>query len=330
MAGTKTVYPGGPVKYQNKLARATGAGVDNFMINRVTINVGDSVVWNAKAQANGFHTIDFPKKGGSDLPLFVPGKPVTGAKDAAGNPFWFNGQPSVGLNGVLFAPSGGTKYNGSSRVDSGLPVNPKQKNFKLTFTKAGVYRYFCDVHPGMIGYVVVKAKGHAVPSAKADAKTLAKEEAAYTKTAKKLDKTSVKGNNVHLGAEGPRGVTVFAFFPGKLRVKTGTTVKFSMPLGSREVHTASFGPKAYLTNLSNSVTGPTGPNPAAIYPSDRPGSIRLNTASHGNGFANTGVLDRDNGTPQGPTSKIKFTQAGTYHFICLIHPFMHGTVVVTK
>ncbi len=329
-ARTKTVYPGGPVKFQNKLAKATGAGVNNFMINKVTINIGDSVVWDAKAQANGFHTIDLPAKGGSDLPLFVPGAPVSGAKDAAGNPFWFNGQPSVGLNSVLFAPSGGTTYNGSKRVDSGLPLNPKQKNYKLTFTKTGVFKYFCDVHPGMVGYVIVRKKGQKIPSAKADVATLTKEEVAYTKTAKKLDKTTVKGNNVHLGAEGRSGVTVFAFFPGKLKVKQGTSVKFSMPVGSREVHTASFGPNAYLNGLANSFTGPTGPNPAAVYPSDPPGSIRLNKSSHGNGFANTGVLDRDNGTPQGPSGAIKFTQAGTYHFICLIHPFMHGTIVVTK
>jgi plastocyanin len=328
IAHTKTVYPGGPVKFQNQIGKKYGAGVDNFMINRVTINVGDTVVWSAKAQANGFHTIDFPAKGGSDQPLFVTGAAIAGAKDAGGSPFWFNGLPSLGLNPALFAPSGGPTYNGSSRADSGLPLNPKAKNFTLKFTKAGVYKYFCDVHPGMVGEVIVKKTGQKVPSAKADAATLAAEEAAYKKTAKKLTKTTVKGNNVSLGAEGPGGVTTFAFFPGTLQVKTGTTVKFSMPGGSREVHTASFGPSSYLTDLSNSVAGPA-PNPAALYPSDPPGSITLNASSHGNGFASTGALDQDNGTPQKATSTIKFTQAGTYHFICLIHPFMHGTVVVT-
>ena len=54
----------------------------------------------------------------------------------------------------------------------------------------------------------------------------------------------------------------------------------------------------------------------------------LDPTSHGNGFANVGALDRDSGTPLPPSGTIKFTQPGTYQFICLIHPFMHGTVVV--
>ncbi|MEA2146847.1 MAG: hypothetical protein QOG59_2434, partial [Solirubrobacteraceae bacterium] len=33
-------------------------------------------------------------------------------------------------------------------------------------------------------------------------------------------------------------------------------------------------------------------------------------------------------TPNPVSAQIKFTQAGTYHYICLIHPFMQGTVVV--
>ena len=114
------------------------ACVDNFLINRVTINVGDTVVWNGKALANGFHSVNFPKKGGKPLPLIVPtGKQVTGVLDAAGNPFWFNNVvPQLGFNPQLFAPSGGKTYNGSKAVDSGLPLG-KPKDFKLKFTKAG-------------------------------------------------------------------------------------------------------------------------------------------------------------------------------------------------
>ena len=32
---------------------------------------------------------------------------------------------------------------------------------------------------------------------------------------------------------------------------------------------------------------------------------------------------------QSQTYSFKFTKPGTYHYICTIHPFMHGTVIVT-
>ena len=50
--------------------------------------------------------------------------------------------------------------------------------------------------------------------------------------------------------------------------------------------------------------------------------------AHGNGFANIGGLDRDPTTPLPASGQIKFTTPGTYHYACLIHPFMHGTIIV--
>jgi plastocyanin len=41
------------------------------------------------------------------------------------------------------------------------------------------------------------------------------------------------------------------------------------------------------------------------------------------------VLDGFTATKQiPPSSQIDFTTPGTYRFVCLIHPFMVGTVVV--
>jgi plastocyanin len=332
-AASKTVYAGGSVKFQNQIGNATGGGVDNFLINRVTVNVGGTVVWNGKALANGFHTVNFPKAGGKPLPLVGPtGKTYSGVLDAAGSPFWFNGQPQLGFNPALFAAFGGKTYNGSAAVDSGLPLG-KPKDFKLTFTKAGVYKYYCNVHPGMSGFVVVKPKGATVPTAQQDAATLAKAEKAAVTEAKGLDKTKPTGSNVSVGASGPGGVEVFAMFPGKLTIKSGTTVTFAMSKLSREVHTATFGPlgkTGYVTQLAQAFAQSQVFPGNAIYPSDPPGSITLNPTSHGNGFANVGVMDRDSATAQIPPSgKITFSAPGTYNFICLVHPFMHGTVVVT-
>ena len=140
---------------------------------------------------NGFHSIDFPKKGGKPLPLILPtGKTVTGVLDFAKNPFWFNGKvPEARVQSGAVRTEQGRHYNGSKAIDSGLPVEPKVADFKLKFTKAGTYKYYCNVHPGMVGVVVVLVKGKKVPSAKDDAKTLAKGEAAYIAGSKKLVKT---------------------------------------------------------------------------------------------------------------------------------------------
>jgi plastocyanin len=46
------------------------------------------------------------------------------------------------------------------------------------------------------------------------------------------------------------------------------------------------------------------------------------TATANNGSFNTGTLQK------GQSASHTFTQAGTYAYICTIHPFMHGTVVV--
>ena len=46
------------------------------------------------------------------------------------------------------------------------------------------------------------------------------------------------------------------------------------------------------------------------------------TATANNGSFNTGILKK------GQSASHTFTQPGTYAYICTIHPFMHGTIVV--
>jgi plastocyanin len=200
----------------------------------------------------------------------------------------------------------------------------------VKFIKPGTYKYFCDIHPGMIGYVVVKPQGKHVPSASQDAAALKLQVKAAEDSAKRLSKTKVTGARVSLGVAASNGVEDYSMFPGTLKVKAGTVVKFFMAKGSREAHTATFGPRPYLTTLAHSIQSPS-PKQQVWYPSDIPslGPPIVSPTVHGNGFANTGVLDQDPTTAQIPSSgKLKFTKAGTYHYICLIHPFMRGTIVV--
>jgi plastocyanin len=326
-AKTVTISAGIPTSAA-KSFKPTGAQVNNFVGGTVTINAGDTVKWTGLS--SNFHTVDIPLKGGTAQALLVPGTGKVGAIDAAGLPFWFDGYvPPIGFNPALFAPAGGKTENGSARVDSGLPLSPSQNNFAVKFAKTGTYHYFCDVHPGMQGTVVVVAKGQKSETAKALAAAVSKELKTDLTLAKKLDKTAPPANTVDLGSAGAGGVEVFAMFPSALHVAVGSTVTFTMTKGSRETHTASVGPPAYLTTLANSFNTPAF-DQQAVYPSSPPagGPVVVTQTSHGNGFGNTGAVSETN--PALHTSgQIKFTQAGTYHFQCLIHPFMTGTITAS-
>ena len=145
-------------------------------------------------------------------------------------------------------------------------------------------------------------------------------------------KTKLPRNTVDLGVTAPGGIEDFGMFPSRLAVRRGTVVTFRMTKDSREVHTATFGPGKYLTTAANSILGPA-PEEQAFYPSDSParGPARVTPKAHGNGYVNTGFLDADTATKTIPLSaKLKFTTPGVYHYICLIHTFMHGTIVVRK
>jgi plastocyanin len=331
---TKLVYAGPPPGV-NKIAakflpknfnKLYNPDINAFFNKKTTINVGDTVSFRIR----GFHTVDLPGSTGKPLPLILPGTgKVTGANDAAGTPFWFNNVvPPLGFNLALLAPIKGKTYNGKARIDTGLPAGagaPKPLNVK--FTKPGTYRFFCDVHPGMVGTVVVKPKGKAIPSAKQDAAATVAQATSVVKEAKKVAKTALPADTVSLGQTGPGGLELFTMFPASLTVPANTTVTFQMSKDSFETHTATFGPAPYLTNLANSFASPA-PSPIAAYPSAPPGTITETPTAHGNGFANVGALDEVSATPLPSSGKIDFTTPGTYQFICLIHPFMHGTIVV--
>lgn len=332
-AATKTVYAGPPPTAKT-LARKLHAtslvkyspDINAFFNQHTTIHVGDRV----KFVLGGFHTVDIPAAGGSDLPLIVTsGGLVSGVNDAAGNPFWFNGQrPNLGFNPALFKPSGPTRFNGKTRFDSGLPLGAgKPKPFAISFTKPGTYKYFCDVHPGMVGYITVKPKSAHIPTAKQDAAAQINQVTGDIEGALKAVKTKVPANTVSIGKSAPGGVELFAMFPASLTVTSGTVVTFRMSRHSRETHTATFGPAGELKTLSSSF-GPSIPA-QGVFPSDQAQPVLENPTNHGDGFATVGALDNDPTTTMLPSSgQIRFTAPGTYQFICLIHPFMHGVIVV--
>lgn len=331
-AATKTVTMGATPKQAKVLQRQLSSDANQFFRSTVTINAGDAV----RFIPFGFHTVDFPKRGGDAQPLFVPGAPASGQLDAAGAPFWFNGQPTFGFNPVLLQSNFGKtlRYTGAKAVNSGLPLANKPKPMKVRFPRRGTFNYFCDVHPGMKGKVRVKRRSAAIPSRRADARAVARQVAKAVKAAKRLRKTEAPDNTVLLGAANRNGVEFFGMLPETLTVPLGTTVDFRMSQPSFEAHTATFGPgdplkepNSYLGQLAASFESPT-LDPRASYPSEPPGTLASYSSTlHGNGFWNTGVLDAVQSPPP-PSGSVTFGQAGSFTFICLIHPFMKGTVIV--
>jgi len=330
---TKVVFAGPPPQAQKIAAKLLpknflkrySPDVNAFFNHKTTVNVGDTVSF----QILGFHTVDFPGKAGRALPLIVPGNTLATAVDAAGNPFWFDGKvPNVGLNPGLFAGSKAKAYNGSQRWDSGLPLG-KPHPIKLTFTKAGTYKYFCDVHPGMIGTVVVRRAGKPIPSAKQDAAAAVAQVTADIKAVKKAAKAKQPAKTVSLGESAPGGVELFTMFPNTLTVKAGTVVTFRMSRHTFETHTATFGNTATLKTLAKAFEGANLPA-QGVYPSDPPpGPVLESPTAHGDGFANVGALDNAAASSQIPSSrKIDFTTPGKYQYICLIHPQMRGVIIV--
>ncbi len=136
----------------------TGTATDannGFFPPDLTIRAGDSVSW--KSGGVLFHTVSFgldPRK----IPLAIPV-----GKDA-------HGAPILEVNPAITTPvipAGGVYTGGVANSGVGLTGNyaalPGQTFIKapfvLTFSKPGVYRYYCLIHPGMAGVIRVVAAG---------------------------------------------------------------------------------------------------------------------------------------------------------------------------
>ena len=263
-ATTYTVYLGEFAPPPASLRKIPG-GINQFLPAKVTIAAGDSVTFSSA----GFHTVTYNPK---PIPLIVPDPAkgtYTGLSDAAGTPFYFDGQGKFIYNPQAFGPFGPKTISAGTPASSGglEPRSEKAPPATATyaFPKPGVYTLFCTLHPGMNGTVVVKPAGSAVPKTpdQVKAQALQSQTAAYPK-AIALNNTKVAApNTVLMGVGG--GVTMLAYYPKVLKVKAGTTVNFVNKSPS-EVHNIVFGPKKYIQQFDKQTdlfpTGPNSPNQA--------------------------------------------------------------------
>ena len=308
-----------------------------FFPARLTVHVGDTVKWNFA----GFHTVTFPGRR-VPFPFVRPfGKqPVT--SDAAGNPFFWSGvAPQLAVAPLAIAPLGGatiaspsqTRSSGLLRIFQASQTHPPAP-YSLTFTHTGTYKFLCAVHTWMRGTVhVVGPEAPADSPATVAAKQKAQIKAAVA-TLKVLDTQKPASNKVvWVGAGVRRGPSITSFYPSTLTVNPGDTVSF-VQHDQTDIHTVTFGPPEYTTKIENTFVTP-GPvplfNPLGALPSDPPGPpLVYDGSNHGNGFAGSGLLtEAGTNRPGGiHVFNVKFTKAGTYHYECVIHPHMDGTIKV--
>ena len=185
-------------------------------------------------------------------------------------------------------------------------------SYDLKFLRPGRYHYLCYLHgKAMSAVVVVRKAGKPYPHTQAD----------YNAMATKASNADIEhglnlwadalgaadSHHVFVGAA-DMSVLVNRFIPGNIVVKVGESVTFDMARTAFPVpHTITFGPPPA--------------NPFA--PTGDPTNFQ-------GGALSSGVILPPGFGPPPSAFTVKFTKAGTYPFVCLLHGGMGmvGQVVV--
>ncbi len=123
--------------------------------------------------------------------------------------------------------------------------------------------------------------------------------------------------------EGPAGAwQIMKFYPESITVNEGDTIVWK--INSTEFHTVSFlapgqkQPDFLVPEGGNSQRLVA--NPLAAFPT-------TSSTYDGTEYANSGLLQRN--APPNPTEfKLIFSKAGSYDYVCIVHPGMNGKVIV--
>ena len=298
-----------------------------FFPNPLAINVGDTVNFNFR----GFHTVTF--LGGQPAPRFeVPGAE---AGTLMLNPQAFFSSVPPGTTTVT--------YNGSGYLNSGAPEEPEEEGappspFAVTFTAAGSYTYLCLIHPGMVARLVVEPAGAALPETPAQATARGQAQLQDVIATMRASADAVRFAQP-ISAEAPGRATVqsalaglghgigaskLAFLPDQVTVRRGDIVVWTMP-DPFEIHTITFTSGANPPEFVEPQFGPGGPGsgpPMLIIPANVVNPTGGSTYT-GTGYVNSGILGN------GASFALRFdAPAGSYEWLCVVHPFMRGTVTV--
>jgi plastocyanin len=260
---------------------------------KIWINAGDTVHWMANSMEP--HTVSFvdAKHPAVEFDLATTYMTAPTSKNSISKPGQFRS------SGIM-APE----------PDAIFP--DAVKTYDLKFLKPGKYRYLCYLHgKAMSAVVMVRKAGTPYPHTQAAYNAMATQ-AANADIEHGLNLWAdalgaADSHHVFMGAADMR-VLVNRFIPGNVVVKVGDSVTFDMAKNAFPVpHTVTFGPPPA--------------NPFA--PTGDPTNFQ-------GGALSSGVILPPGFGPPPTAFTVKFTKAGTYSYVCLLHAGMGmvGQVVV--
>lgn len=306
--------------------------INKFYAKKLTINEGDTVIW--KLNSVEMHNIIFPPPGQSFVPYITP-----------------QGNDAV-VSSLSVASVGGPTYNGTGPATSGqLSMEaPGVQQYKLNFSKAGTYTYFCSIHSaqlpngqvvGMVGSITVQAAGSTL--SKSSDQVSAENQAEISADQAAASSADAQAEQVAPPDAGPNGTMTYhanvgydtqdaaymRFAPQDFTIHVGDKVMWQQT-SAFTPHTITFpsgGPEPDIANVQPQPGGPPRVtlNPKVLAPSG--GSTYA-----GRGFYNSGFISGTQDPAPGPrTYNLTFTKPGTYEYICILHDKMgmvgHVTVL---
>lgn len=315
---TETAAKQGPLTYAVAVDGPSPEGKNislaAYFPGGLKVHAGDTVVFDNKS-TQAPHTISFGiKSDKSNMP--APLTRTATFNPAVFGPCTITAEPTSALEACPEPPaaqpppySGKGYWNSGALVPAVAPAGIKQVSVKFDESvPPGDYNYACILHGPMGGSITVVSPEDtrdvpeeiAASSAKAASDLMAS-------TAAAPDPAAPAPGTVIAGWD-HAPATVNRFLPGTVEIKAGDTVTWNST-SVIDPHTITFEPP---------FTDPE--DPRAVVPAGAKAG-----GNHTAGFTNSGFLGP---TPPFPTStfSLRFPKAGTYNYVCVLHPGMAGTI----
>jgi plastocyanin len=289
--------------------------VSAYFPGKITVRPGDTIVFTNKSKAHP-HTVTLGiKPDQSNRPALVDDKGVE--NPVAFGPCFTDTEPSPQLTACPTPPNPASppEFAGKGYWNSGIIATVGQASPKVSVkiadnTPPGDYSYLCMLHAFMVGTMTV-ADDDADRKAPAAVRTEATSaSAAVAGKVGDLKPPAATPGTVTAGY-GDRITAVNLYDPQTITVKSGDTVTWKTT-SPYEPHTVTF-QSPFKTPSDEGATAPAGVKSGGTY-----------TA----GFTSSGLFGPPPFFPS-DTFSLTFTKAGTYNYVCTIHPGMTGAVTVT-